>query len=49
MHVIEHKILEIDRLLAQTAIDEASSGDPELLAEANEEMAKADSAKANGE
>gem|GEM_PF-5993085 len=49
VRVVEDKILEAQRLLAQTAIDEASSGDPELLAEAAEEMAKAESAKANGE
>ena len=49
VHVIEDKILEADRLLAQTAIDEATSGDPNLLAEANEALAKATSSIANAE
>ena len=39
--IIEDQILEADRLLAQTAIDEAASGDSDLLEEAEDEMADA--------
>ena len=47
--IIENKILLADRLLAQVAIDESSSGDPVLLAEANVQMDNAQDATAAGE
>jgi len=47
--VIENKILQADRVLAQVAIDEAVGGDSSLIDEAEEQMDKAADEIASGE
>ena len=47
--VVKDQILEADKILAQKAMDEARSGDPELLAEAKGYLANAEYAKAKAE